>query len=283
MTAGLDFDGCVSQLKELGLKQGDAVLVRTALIALGQLNDPRNRADFLIDALLQVIGPEGLLLGLSFSKNDWIFRFPKLPAYDKAEKANTGGFVAAMMTRENARRSEHPTNSFVAIGRDADQFLAGHNQTAACFAPMADLIERKGKMLLIGCEFSSPGFSTVHLAQHRLGLDTRTWMGLILGRRYKAADGRTHWYRKRDVPGCSMGFDNFYGPYRDKGALAEHKIGDANAMLIDARTAYDIEYSLVAQDPTIALCDRDSCMSCRLGWFYKPMEIRRYLAAKLHR
>lgn len=280
----MDFDNCVAELRALGLSSGDMVLVRAALGALGPLADPaRSRADLVIGALLEVVGSNGLILGLSFSRNDWSIRFPKLPPYQRFEPAITGGFVASMLAWEGAYRSMHPTNSFVAIGRGAEALLTDHDQTAPCFGPMASLVEQGGKMLLIGCEDSSPGFSTVHLAQHRLGLDTKTWMSLVFGRRYSAPSGALAWYRKHDVPGCSMGFSNFYPIYRDKGLLYEGKIGAANSLLIDARSALEAELEQLKVDPTVALCDNNACLTCRLGWFYKPMELRRYIEARLKR
>lgn len=278
---GLNFNTCKDQLHTLGLREGDAVLVRAGLAAIGPLEDDRARADFFIDALLDTIGASGLLVGLAFSKNDWRCRLPKRPPFDPGEPAVTGGFVSAMLGRPGAVRSRHPTNSFVAIGRDAAGFLAGHDERAACFSPMSGLIEHGGKMLLVGCEASSPGFSTVHLAQNALGLDTRTWMSLILGRRYVDRSGKVRWYRKKDVPGCSMGFGKFYASYRARNALREGRIGAADAMLLAAGAAYDIEHEMLAEDPTLALCDRDSCMTCRIGWYYKPLEFRRYLTARL--
>jgi aminoglycoside N3'-acetyltransferase len=188
-----------------------------------------------------------------------------------------------MLARDGAYRSQHPTNSFVALGRGASAFLASHDQTAACFSPVAPLMDRGGKMLLLGCEVSSPGFSTVHLAQHRLGLDTRTWMSLVFGRRYYKPDGGIAWYRKRDVPGCSMGFSRFYPVYRDRGLLREGRIGAANGMLIEARAAFEVELAQLQNDPTAALCDNDACLICRLGWFYKPIELGRYLKARRRR
>lgn len=280
MIPSLHTDACVSQLQALGLARGDTVLVRAATSAIGTVSGENNRPDFLTDAILETIGPEGLLLGLSFSKSDWIFRFPKKEPYDTGEPAVTGGLVAAMLRRPHAYRSDHPTNSFVAMGEGASAFLADHDAEAACFAPIRKLIARRGKMMLIGCEQTSPGFSTVHLVQHDLGLDTRTWMGLILGRRYLAKDGSVRWYRKKDVPGCSMGFGKFYEPYRAEGILREGKVGEANGLLIDAAAAYDVEHGIVSRDPTAALCDRDCCMTCRLGWFYKPIEARRFLGAR---
>lgn len=272
----LNLSDAAAQLKSLGLQAGDTVLVRASLGALGPVAAGASRAQILIDALLDVVGPDGLVLGLSFSKNDWSFRFPKKPPYDVREPCITGGFAAAMLKHPGAIRSLHPTNSFVAIGRDAETLMRKHDETQSCFEPMQDIIDRGGKMLLIGCQTDSPGFSTVHLAQNRLHLDTKTWMKFILGRRTQSG-----WYMKRDVPGCSMGFGKFYEAYRASGALKESKVGQADAWLMDAKTAYEIEYPMIARDPNVALCDRDTCIFCRLGWFYKPIEIIRFLKGRL--
>ena len=67
--------------------------------------------------------------------------------------------------------SNHPTHSFVGIGEKVKNVLKFHDETKPSFFPISELAKKFDfSMLLLGCVDSSPGFSTVHATQYRLGL-----------------------------------------------------------------------------------------------------------------
>lgn len=269
-----------SHFATLGLKAGDTVLVRAAARSIGPTDG--RQAEVLIDALCDAVGAGGTLLGLAFSDSFLRFRRAGTRVYTPAAPVATGGFAAALLARPGAVRSGHPTNSFVALGARASEVLAGHDHTTSSFFPMKRLIDFGGRMLLVGCVESSPGFSTVHLAQEDLGLATRTFLSGMYGT-YFELDGRVEWFSRRDVSGCSAGFWKFYAHYVAAEQLATGRVGDAYSALIDARAAYGIERALLERNPRFALCDRADCATCRGSRFYNrrdmPMYALRVLAS----
>jgi aminoglycoside 3-N-acetyltransferase len=262
-------------LRNLGLATGDIALVRVALKAVGPLEG--RAAEVLIDALLDVVGESGTILGLSHTEATR--RSDTTTIFRRDAPSVTGGFVAAMLGHEGAHRSLHPTNSMVAIGRDAESLLEGHDETSTCFAPMRRLIHADAKMLLLGCIESSPGFSTVHLVYEDMGLATKSLMSGLDGSYYEK-DGELRWFSKRDVPGCSMGFGHFYPLYRQQQVLSSAKVGDAESMLIGCRDAYEIEFAAVKQDRTISLCDNPDCLSCRGSKLFNLADMPRFYATR---
>ena len=201
-------------LRTLGVEQGDVLLVRASVRKLGNIGASGDKnSDSLIRALLMAVGKTGTVVSLAFTKT---FLFPKKHrdyVYDRYTPATSGGLANAMIHWPGAVRSQHPSNSFVAIGQNAGDVLKGHNENATCFFPMEKLFEWDSKMILIGCVADSPGFSTVHLAQDRLGLTTRTIFKNLFGVYFRREDGTVSLFRKKDFPGCSMGFSNFYTYY----------------------------------------------------------------------
>jgi aminoglycoside N3'-acetyltransferase len=180
-------------------------------------------------------------------------------------------------------RSAHPSNSFVAIGKYANDLLKDHNEKTSCFYPMNKLLALDGKMILIGCVKESPGFSTVHLVQDHLKLSTKSLFSKIFGVYYMQEDGCLGLFRKKDIPGCSMGFANFYAHYVSEGKLRMGWVGDAYSIGIMAKDAYDIEYALIKKDPKIALCDSPHCESCRGSLFYNISDWPLYYAGNISR
>jgi aminoglycoside 3-N-acetyltransferase len=268
-TSKYNVDALSEHLRAMGLERGSIVLVRAAVKAIGPIEDS---ARSLVKALIEVIGPEGTLLGLAFTKT---FFFPsRHPEYvfDGTNSATTGGFVAAMLGWPGAIRSAHPTNSFVGIGAQAGELLRGHNETATCFSPLEKLIEGQGKMMLIGCLDDSPGFSTVHLVQAHLGLSKKSLLGPLTGVLYRRG-GQVRVFTKRDIPGCSAGFGIFYKDYEKVGILRSGKVGDADALVIDAKEAYDIEYELIRSNPRYPLCNNSNCLFCRGSLLYNKRDM----------
>lgn len=271
-------DDLIKGLSALNICQGDVVLVRAACRAIGDIDG--KSASELINALLDVVGPNGTILGLAFTE---IFLFPKKHKdyiYKKNTKVITGGLATAMLNWPGAFRSMHPTNSFVAIGNHSEDLLNAHNHNSSCFYPMNKMLELDGKMILIGCAKSSPGFSTVHLAQEKLGLATRT---ILKGRYgvYFEDQGKLSLFKRKDVPGCSMGFSNFYTDYIREGKLRISYVGNAYSICIRARDAFEIEYNILKKNPKYALCQTPDCFSCRGTRLYNKLDMVKYYTSYL--
>jgi aminoglycoside 3-N-acetyltransferase len=263
-------DRLVGELSEMGLRSGDHVLVRAALGNMTNLET--GRANLLVRALLQVVGREGTILALTFNSSSLRPRTRPDNVFHAELPSITGGFAEAVRNWPHAKRSRHPLNSFCAFGSKASELLADHDETSACFAPMQRLMAINGKMLLVGCVASSPGFSTVHLAQLHLGLSTRTWLSGLGGILFRDASGQVREFRRTDIPGCSMGFSNFYGEYVRNEVLVAGRVGGAYSLSIKCRDAYEIESRLLAHDPRIALCADPACLSCRASLYYNKRD-----------
>lgn len=270
-------DDLATSICALGVTRGDTVLVRGAVKAIGKVES--SPAVLLVQALLSVVGPKGTVVSLAFT-----------PAFPSANKnpdhvwtrqtpPTTGGLAAAMAEWPGAVRSRHPTNGFVAIGARAVELLHDHDETKPCFYPMSRVVEWGGHMILVGCVSSSPGFSTVHLAQEHLGLSTQTIRPGLYGTYYEK-DGKIEWFSRLDEPGCSMGFSKFYADYVREGLLRVAHVGDAYSLGIDAGSAYAIERAKLERDKRAALCDRSECYGCRGIWRYNKKDWPMYWGAQ---
>jgi aminoglycoside 3-N-acetyltransferase len=263
-----------SDLVNLGLRKDDTVLVRCAATAMTVQTLSRPKA--LLDGIRQVVGSGGTIVGLAFTPDFYAWqrrRAAEVPFHAHA-KPETGALPEMLLNDPSAVRSRHPTNSFVAIGPNATIILEGHTEETTSFYPIKKLIEIGGKMALIGCVESSPGFSTVHRVQEDLGLAERT---LLNGLRISAVrdEGSIRWFARKDNSGCSAGFWKFYAKYERDGILNKGNVGGAFSMLIDAAAAYRVERPILEQDPSAALCDDPACTSCGLRT-YAPRRMARF-------
>lgn len=267
----------VKGFRLLGIEKNDVLLVRAALNQLGNVQG--KRPDIFIRALIKAVGQQGTISALAFTQ---AFRFPekhKNYVFDSKTPPITGGFAAAMVNWEGAVRSSHPTNSWVAIGKNAEKLLSGHDENTSCFLPIKALMELEGKLILVGCISDSPGFSTVHYAQYQLGLSTRNVNSRREGVRIRKGS-TIKMFKRVDIPGCSSGFHNFYGDYVREGLLRAAFVGDAYSIAIRAKDSYKIEYRLLKQNPKKALCSNPDCRHCRASLYYNLLDFPKFYLRK---
>ena len=146
-----------------GLKKADVVLVHSSL---GRIGHVENGSDDVIDALLEIIGKEGLLVMPGFCE----------PKYDKKQKmyvfdvrnmsTYTGAIPEAFRKRKGVKRSISPTHSLCALGKRADEFIKNHENCDNPFAmngPFGKLYYWNAKMLLIGVDHLAN--SSLHIVE----------------------------------------------------------------------------------------------------------------------
>lgn len=217
----------------------------------------------MIEAMRDVSGPNGTLVMPAFTRQYPIWQ-SDIPFVDEDRRVSTGALAQALISRPDAIRSEHPTHSFVAVGARARELMADHTLGCACFEPMRRLAASDAKMMLVGCIDQSPGFSTVHLAQHDLGLSQQHYIRFAFRVKIRGADREPVFVSLPEAPGCSRGFSRFYKDYEADGNKHRGFIGMADSMLVGANRALQTEMSILAKNPTYPLCERETCVRCRI-------------------
>ncbi|MEY3214608.1 MAG: aminoglycoside 3-N-acetyltransferase [Pseudomonadota bacterium] len=145
-------------LAALGLQPGDVVMVHASMRAVG------GRAEAVVQALLDVLGPEGtLLVYVDFEPT------AELPDFDLARSpamADHGVFAEVVRRWPGAIRSANPGASMVAVGGRAAWFCADHplQYGYGPGTPLARLVEAQGKVLLLGSHLEH--VTLLHHAEH---------------------------------------------------------------------------------------------------------------------
>ena len=149
----------MSGLRQLGLREGDKVLVHSSLSALGRVE---GGADTVIDALLETVGPDGLVAVPTFGCE---------PPFDRRTSATPFGAIAdRFWRRATAVRSLHPTHSVAAIGCGAEELVRDHEKAPTAYAegtPYCKLAMSGGKILMLGVDQDRN--TTLHAAEALVG------------------------------------------------------------------------------------------------------------------
>lgn len=266
-----------NNLYSLGINKGDTLFIRADLGKIGKINT-KKKEDYL-NFILDVIGPEGTLVGLAFTKSFFIKKNKDL-IFDKNSKSYTGSFANLMLRHPNAVRSTHPTNSFVAIGKNAKHITCDHDESSGAYDPIKKIIELDAKMLLIGCTKNSPGFTTVHLAEVELNLHKRIIFPK-LNQVYYKKNGNIYLFKRQDLGSCSSVFHRFYSYYIQEECLFQTKIGSAYSLMINAKDAYKIDKKVLTENSKITICDRKDCKLCRARRWDNLKDLPFYIIKKL--
>jgi aminoglycoside 3-N-acetyltransferase len=147
------------------------VLVHAALRKVGPI---AGGPDMIVDALREVLGPGGTILGYT----DWQLEDEQrddpalrahLPAFDPARSRATrdnGYWPELLRTTPGASRSGNPGASMAALGGKAEWFTADHalDYGYGPRSPLGKLVEAGGKVLMLGAPLDT--MTLLHHAEH---------------------------------------------------------------------------------------------------------------------
>jgi aminoglycoside 3-N-acetyltransferase len=189
------------ELRGLGLRDGDVVMVHAGLRSVGPvLGGP----DSLIGAILDSVGPVGTMLVYTDWNGDyhdlldaegrmpvaWRDDVAPFDAASSRAVRDNGALAELVRTWPGALRSGNPGASCAAVGAKAAWLTAGHSLDYGYGekSPFAKLVEAEGKVLMIGAPLDT--MTLLHHAEHKANARGKRVV------RYEvpfAVAGRTEW------------------------------------------------------------------------------------------
>jgi aminoglycoside 3-N-acetyltransferase len=240
------------------LASSDILYVRAALRPLAR---PIKAAGGVLPFLHEHIAFKELIVPHFYGARPWW----RQKALTWPRSTNSGSLGKQIALLPEALVSHHPTHAFTGIGARVRDALLDHDDTKSCFEPIGSLAEvHDMSMLLLGCAVESPGFSTVHVAQYRLGHTQRHLIRWLL-RWDTMVDGELKSRIAPESPGCSVSFDKFYPYYEADGNFIRGSWQGVPWLFVpSARRALQTELALLSQPGRFVNCKRLTCTTCRL-------------------
>jgi aminoglycoside 3-N-acetyltransferase len=244
----------VQELRSLGVRAGDVVLVHSSLSGLGWVE---GGAITVVEALLAAVGDGGTVLfpTLTGSQSDGpghppIIELATTPCW-------SGAIPESARRRPDAIRSVHPTHSVAAIGARAEEFTRGHEESSTpCDerSPYARLMEEGGKILLLG-GVTHKSNTTLHaleeLAAVPYHLQDEETDGLVIlpnGHRVIVRNRLHLWGRERNFPKVGA-------LLTDEGGQVQGPVGASISTLVSAGILRDVLLPVIQRDPLFLLAD----------------------------
>ena len=244
---------------DLGIKAGDHIALGMSFGSVGMVSGgPKS----FVEALLDVVGTSGTVMIPTFTHCYplSVVKYHKVPVFRKEETISHTGVIAEHIRNDlRAIRSNHPTNSFAAIGGKTNYLLRDHNHQSSSYSPYSKLADINGKVLIIGLNYNFIGIR--HEAQSKAGLldCIPPYMGALF---FDESD-RIRTFVRRDPGGCIKRLPNMINNLREAGIVTEGSVGKAKAVVIPARESLDIMTNLLERNPEHYLCDSPWCLWCR--------------------
>ena len=159
----------VRTLNHLSIHEADTVMVHASW---NPNNGFRGSPAKFIAALKAAIGPDGLLTmtSLPYHNQSSAEYLAQGRPMDVRRTASRMGLLSEVFRRDpETQRSLSPTHPVLAWGRDAMEFVSGHEDRAVPFgseSPFERLLERDGKILLVDTSLASITFT--HYLEDRI-------------------------------------------------------------------------------------------------------------------
>jgi len=149
---GITPEQLINDLKKIGLKQGDSVLVHSSLSKIGFIE---GGAKTIVEGLVEVVGPNGTLLFPSFpatGRNKT--HLEEHPFFDiKNTPSQMGTITEYFRKLDGVYRSFHPTDPVCAKGPLAEYYTNSHFGQLTPYnehSPFRKLCSKGGKILMLG-------------------------------------------------------------------------------------------------------------------------------------
>ena len=238
-----------ASLEQAKLGAGDLVLAHFALSRFGYIE---GGADGLIDTLLALLGPDGTLVMPTFTFS-WIGRQPYDP---RSTPSRVGAVTDRFWRRPGVLRSAHPTHAFAAIGRRAEELLAGHGPTQSPLSqdgPIGRLADLDGKILLFAPQNAN---TAMHVGEYQAGLPLLDFICPVI------EDGV---WREALTPDCPwhVRFAEAYKKLYAQGLIDDVALGEDTLRVMRCRDAIDAQEEVMRETPEALLQPGCDCLYCQ--------------------
>lgn len=242
-------DRIAADLRRLGVQSGDVLMVHSSLRSMGHVV---GGAPTVVNALLEVLGPTGTLVGPSF--NYETAQDPGFVFDPRNTPSDMGAIADQIRRRAGNSRSRHLTHSVSAIGPQAETIVRAPGKTAwAADSPLGTVFKLDGRFLLLGVTYQS--FTACHLLEVAFRLRYRTID--VLQRRLRRPDGSHIPFESivflRNVGYPGYDFNRLGQAMEDVGLTSVAPVGNAIARLIPARQLSEYATPRVQRDPDYLL------------------------------
>jgi aminoglycoside 3-N-acetyltransferase len=236
--SGITKEQLLNDLRKIGLKENDSVLVHSSLSKIGFV---KGGASTVISALEEAIGKEGTLLFPAFPaagrNKDHLEAYPSFDILNTPSRM--GSITEYFRKLEGVQRSFHPTDSVCAKGPLAVYFTDSHFGQLTPYnenSPFRKLCSKGGKILMLGTTLNG-ACTNLHTLEDAVDFKYPVYDKKEYEVTMKDAEGNTSVMKTKvhnPEYSAKRNCDALRPLFEKEGVLVNGMIGEAKSMLIDA-------------------------------------------------
>jgi aminoglycoside 3-N-acetyltransferase len=241
----LTFDNLVEGFRELGVEEGDTLLVHSSYKSFGEVDGGPQAVVHALEATLDV---EGTLIMPTFN-----FDFTQGKPWDvRKTRSKMGALTEIVRMDPRAKRVFHPFYSFAILGKHAERLGSLRYKSSyernSVFGKLRDL---DGKIMVIGLSYNN-SMTFFHHIEQMEGVDYRflkQFTGEVTDETGKTYTD-TFEMLVRDIDKGVMTMVDPMGELMEKAGIVKiRKIGEAEVKLMKANEVYEFTVREMKRDP----------------------------------
>lgn len=237
----------LKQLEELGIDKKGTLLVHSSFKSMGVVE---GGPDTVLDALIEYM-KDGLLV---LPTHTWKYINKDNPVFDVNDSpSNVGILTELFRKRPGVVRSEHPTHSVAALGKDAESFTKGEyrfDTPCARESVWGKLVDRHAQIVMLGVDLTKCTF--IHGIEEWMAVPNRLSekSELLYSILYSGEKIAIPTFRHCG-PDWSEHFWKVDGVLDEEGAQQKGKLGDAVVRVVDAKKTNNVLSTLLSENPDL--------------------------------
>ncbi len=247
----IDKEDIKRDLKKLGIKPGDKIMVHSSLSSIGHV---KGGPGTVCRALMETVTDKGVLMMPSFN-HDKPFRKGGPGYYSPLETPTSNGTIPQRFWQmKNVFRSLNPTHPFAVWGKDAESYVKNHHKviTMGKGSPMHLLEQKGGKVILVNVTGANTFHHVVEMTNNVPCLGKRTEEYPVKLPSGKMIKLRTWGWRNGP---CPVNDSEAYIPVmKKKGLIKQGKIGNAKTLVFKMKDSRQVIEKLL----------KKACRGCKV-------------------
>ncbi len=239
-------ENLINDIEKMGIKSTDTLLIHSSLKSVGEVE---GKGETVLDSFMEVVN-NGLLI---FPTHTWGYIRNDGDIFDKNNSdSNVGALTNIARKNPNFIRSNHPTHSVCAYGKNAKEYIELDNNVSTptdpkgCFGILKDM---NAKILFLGAKLSKNTF--VHSIEEFMNVPNRftpnkfhfTSKDNEIVREYNV-----YRHYNKECPHISDNYEKLLPLMLKYGIATKGTIGDSESYLIDAKGCFDLVVRILTND-----------------------------------
>jgi len=223
----------VAAIREMGLPEGDKVMVHSSLSSMGYVE---GGAVTVVEAFLEVLGPEGTLMMPTFTHSGTEYYDPL------GSPSKNGAITEAARKYPGAVRSLHPTHAVTVIGPDAEDLVRDDLERGALAEDCAlDRLAKKGGwVFLLGVDHKVN--SIIHVGEAYAGDPDRHRQWSPENPKRVVLNHPEHGEMEvllTSMMGGTVAFERMEGVLRERRQIIDGQIGPARCQMMKGQVVIE--------------------------------------------